>query len=146
MHFCGFSFLHSLLYFVSFPSSALRTLRFRPTLFAYFLLPMPCRLFMGSVFRLCRVIAITFEVVRFIVCTQSATGRGVWGHVPPENFWNLEAMKLLLGHILGPIRCFSEARRQFHMNVYSLHRIALTWFQLSDRSLISQAISFADEA
>ena len=25
---------------------------------------------------------------------------GVWGHAPPEKFWNLEAMKLLLGHII----------------------------------------------
>ena len=27
---------------------------------------------------------------------KRATARGVWGHSPPENFWNLEAMRLLL--------------------------------------------------
>ena len=57
-----------------------------------------------------RDVAIRFEAVRFVVPAQNATA-------PPETFCNLEAMKLLLGHIiyiyiyiLGPIRCFLEAR------------------------------------
>ena len=59
------------------------------------------------------------------MCVQNATARGVGGHVPPENFWNLEAM-----------------------DVYPfcpLHRTALTWFSLSNRLLISQATSFTDK-
>ena len=39
-----------------------------------------------------RDVAIRFEAVRFVVPVQNATA-------PPETFCNLEAMKLLLGHI-----------------------------------------------
>ena len=38
---------------------------------------------------------------------------GAWEHAPPGKFWFLGAMRLLLRHCnFGPIRCFSEVKRQ----------------------------------
>ena len=61
-----------------------------------------------------------FGVVRFI----STLVTGVWGHAPPENFWNLEAKRLPLRPFLG--QC-NAPRRPGH-------------------SLILQATPFVDEA
>ena len=54
---------------------------------------------------------------------KHATARGVWGHAPPENFWNLKAKRL-------PLRPF-------------LVQCDVPW--RPDYSLISQATPFADE-
>ena len=55
---------------------------------------------------------------------QHTTATGVWGHAPPENFWNLEAKRLPLRPFLG--QC-NAPWRPGHL-------------------LISQATPFADEA
>ena len=68
---------------------------------------------------------------------------------PPENLWNLEAMRLLLRPFLGQKRCFSEVRRQSFTSVHEHLPVApysTAWFRLSDRSLISQATPFADRS
>ena len=78
---------------------------------------------------------------------KHATARGVWGHAPPEIFWNLKAMKLLLRPFF-PKRCFSEARRQniTYMNIYPfcpLRHIALHGFgfpivRLEERKIVGR--------
>ena len=81
---------------------------------------------------------------------QNATARGGWGYAPLENVWNLEAMKLLLGLFLAQYDASWRPDDSFTcMDMYPfgpLHRTVLTWFQLSGRSLISQATHFADKA
>ena len=75
---------------------------------------------------------------------------GCGGHVPPENFWDLEAMKLLKQLFLAQYDASQRPDNSFTcMNIYPfcpLHRTALTWFRLSDRLLISQTTSFTDKA
>ena len=51
----------------------------------------------------------------------------MWGHAPPENFWNFEAMK-------------------YQYNASRRPDIMQNWFQLTDHLLILQAAPFADEA
>ena len=66
----------------------------------------------------CRAVAIRFEAVRFVVCAQNATARGVWGACSPRNFLEFRGYEIASATILGPIRCFPEARQQFYMYEY----------------------------
>ena len=78
---------------------------------------------------------------------KHATARGSGDMLLLESF---EALRLLLRHnILGPIRCFLEARRRSftRMNIYPFCPLHHTTLVLaSHRSLTSQATPFADEA
>ena len=67
-----------------------------------------------------------------------ATAREVWGHAPPENFWNLEASGTTFGLLGGQTKA-----TEFQMYAYC---VVQHWFWLSDRSLTLQATPFADEA
>ena len=81
---------------------------------------------------------------------KHATARGVWGHAPPENFWNLEAMKLLLRPFLGQNNASRRPETEFYMHEHlpflPVAPYSTAWFRLSDRSLISQATPFADRS
>ena len=74
---------------------------------------------------------------------KHATARGVWGHAPPENFWNLEALRLLLRPFLSQYDASWRPDDRVS-DVCPLHCTTLVW--LSDRSLTSQATPFTDEA
>ena len=66
---------------------------------------------------------------------KHVTGMGVWRHAPPENFWNLEAVRLLLRSFLGQYNAsWRPDDRVPRVNIYPfcpLHHIQ-HWFQLSD--------------
>ena len=105
--------------------------------------------FIGTIWS--KAVAIRFEAVRFVVPAKKLQPEGSRGMLPQENVWNLESMKLLLRHIfLAQYDASWRPDDSFTcMDIYSfgpLHRTVLTWFQLSNHSLISQATSFADKA
>ena len=49
---------------------------------------------------------------------KHTTGRRVWGHALPENFWNLEAMRLLLRQFLGQYDASRRPDDRVHMYEY----------------------------
>ena len=55
-----------------------------------------------------------FEVVRLQVVSKHVTDGEVWGNAPPHKIFNLEfrGYEIASETILGPKRCFSEARGQ----------------------------------
>ena len=88
-------------------------------------------------------------MVGLVVVCNHTTARAVWGHAPLEIFGNLEAMKLLLIPFLGgncACRRPDDRVSLTKMSNFSADCVIHHQFQLSDHSLISQAIPFADEA
>ena len=59
-------------------------------------------------------------MVRFVVhLCKHARARGVWGHAPPETFWNLEAMRLLLRpFFLANMMILGGQTTEFYMYEY----------------------------
>ena len=80
------------------------------------------------------------------VCISTLQLGGIWGHGPPEIFGNLEVMTLLLRLFLGQYDASRKPHNRVWIFTLSAHCVVQHWFRLSDRSLISQATPFADEA
>ena len=66
--------------------------------------------------------------------------------LPPENFWNLEAVSLLLRQILGQNDASRRPDDRVLHACITILSAPLHWFWASNHSLISQATPFADEA
>ena len=66
---------------------------------------------------------------------KHATARGVWGGCSPRNFWNLEALRLLLRLFWGQYEASWRPDADRVSDVYPLRSM-----------LTSQATPFADEA
>ena len=84
------------------------------------------------------------------VCTVVLYGRGIWGHAPPEMFWNLEAMRLLLRPFLGQYnaswRPDDRVSHQWIANLFA-HFVKHRWCQLPiPCAYRSKAKHFAGEA